>query len=447
MVNLFNGIKPTNISFEQFLELIDNESSNNICWKTEKLPSGKILFLFSNEWNLKNNIECQNFMTKYFNNIIIDNEFNILMFGGSKIFDSNRDNFDFDTIKQVYQIDDIAKLGKFYEAYEGTNINVFYEEETNKWFYTTKKKFRMHESFFASKLSHGSMFNEIILCSELENKLNKNYTYNFSLIHKANTHLIKNNIENKLILTSVRDRLNSHDKVNLYDNENIVISDLLSLPNIKLPNEISISDFYEWNNELDIKSQGIILHYENNIFRIYTNAYSQKLKSNPKFHTDYEKLFWSFQTNELNTITNEVTYNITICTINYIAIMLFRTVLYFTKYKKDFTKEEKINYAKYNFITKNTEQYTQLQYHNALKRNIYKLQRLPFAVKGIDNVDFNQVKHHIKYHCSPQDIYSMYLTFIKNPNIETMVTYKCSPSQRTNINDFINIKLNQSETI
>ena len=442
MNDLLNGIKPTSLSFEQFLELIDNESNNTICWKTEVLPSGKTLFLFSTEWNSVNSIESQTFSTKFFNNLVMDNQFNVLMYGGSKIFDSNRDKFNLDKIKSFYNIDHNSDFERIYEAYEGTGINVFYESDSDKWFYSTKKKFRMSESYFGSTKSHGSMFEDIISCADLESKLNKDYSYHFILIHNANSHLIKDlSDNNKLVLIGVRDRNRGHMQKNLSDMIS-EINEILTLEHISLPKEVSVEDFEQWNQQNDIVSQGIILHYAENVFRIYTNAYGQKLKANPKFHTDYEKLFWSFQNNELGSITDENTYNLTISAINYVAIMLFRTVLHFTKYKKDFTEDEKFSHARYSFIAKNNDQYEKLQFHNALKRNIYKLQRLPFAVKNLNGVDFNQVKHHIKYHCSAQDIYSMYQTFMKNPQFETMVNYKCSLSQRVNINNFLNVKLN-----
>lgn len=438
--NLLNGVKPTNLSFNQFLELIDNESDNSICWRTENLPSGRQLYLFSNEWNIPNNIEAQKFSSKYFNNLVIDNQFNVLMYGGPKIFDSNRDKCNLEKIKSFYEIGNDG-FEKIYEAYEGTSINVFFEHETNKWFYCTKKKFRMFDSFFGSNNSHGMMFEQIITCSELETKLNKNYSYNFILIHNLNSHIIKDNVNNKLVLVSVRNTLDGHKHVDIHSNE--IVNSVVTPDKIVLPKEVNLVDFNAWNQENSIISQGIILHHENNIFRVYTTAYGKQLKSNPKFHTDQEKLLWAFQTNKLNEYTNEETYNLTLSAINYVAIMLFRTLLYFTKFKKDFTDDEKFSYSNYNFITKNSENYDKLQFHNALKRNIYKLQRLPFAIKNIDGVDFNQVKHHIKYHCSPQDIYGMYQTFSKNPDFEKMVNYKCLPIQRKNINNFLNIKLNE----
>ena len=438
--NLFNGVKPTNLSFNQFLELIDNESDNSICWRIENLPSGRQLYLFSNEWNIPNNIEVQKFSSKYFNNLVIDNQFNVLMYGGPKIFDSNRDKYNLEKIKNFYGIEN-NEFEKIYEAYEGTSINVFFEQETNKWFYCTKKKFRMFDSFFGSTNSHGMMFEQIISCVELETKLNKNYSYNFILIHNLNSHIIKDNVDNKLVLVSVRNTLDGHKQVDIHSDE--IINSVVTLNKIVLPKEVNLVDFTAWNQENSIISQGIILHHKSNIFRVYTNAYGKQLKSNPKFHTDQEKLLWAFQTNKLTEYTNEETYNLTLSAINYVAIMLFRTLLYFTKFKKDFTDDEKFSYTNYNFITKNNEKYEKLQFHNALKRNIYKLQRLPFAIKNIDGVDFNQVKHHIKYHCSPQDIYGMYQTFSKNSDFETMVNYKCLPNQRKSINNFVNIKLNE----
>jgi hypothetical protein len=434
--SLFNGIKPLNLSIEQFLELIDNESNNSICWRILTLPSEKKLYLFSNEWNMPNNITQQNFSVKYFNNLVIDSEFNILMYGGPKIFDSNRDKCNLEQIKKYYSIHN-SDFCNVYEAYEGTSINVFYENELNKWMYCTKKKFNMFESCFGSSSSHGSMFEDIISTNELETKLNKNYTYNFVLVHNNNSHIMKENVENKLVLISVRDRENSHKQINIFDSENV--RSIIEFNNIVLPKVVSLDEFENWNKFDNIVSQGIILHYNENIFRIYTTSYQTQLKANPKFHTTQEKLFWAFQNNKLNNYVNNDNYAITLSAINYVAIMLFRMLMHFTKFKKNFTEDEKFVYGTFSFIPKNNEQYDKLQYNNALKRNIYKLQRLPFAVKNIESVDFDQVKHHIKYHCSPQDIYGMYLSFIKNPDFEQMIKYKSSNEQKASIMSFANV--------
>jgi hypothetical protein len=437
--NLFNGNKPVNLSVEQFLELIDNESNNSICWKILTLPSEKKIYLFSNEWNIPNNIAQQNFSVKYFNNLVIDSDLNILMYGGSKIFDSNRDKCNLDQIKKHYSIQN-SNFNNIYEAYEGTSINVFYENELNKWMYCTKKKFNMFESCFGSSSSHGAMFEDIISTHELETKLNKNYTYNFVLVHNNNSHIIKENVENKLVLIAVRDRENSHKQINIFDSENV--RSIIEFNNVILPKIVSLDEFESWNQSENIVSQGIILHYNDNIFRVYTTSYQNQLKANPKFHTTQEKLFWAFQNNKLNNYVDNDNYAITLSAINYVAIMLFRMLTYFTKFKKNFTEDEKFIYGTFSFIPKNNEQYEKLQYNNALKRNIYKLQRLPFAVKNIEGVDFDQVKHHIKYHCSAQDIYGMYLTFIKNPDFEQMVKYKSSPEQKLLITSFSNVTTN-----
>ena len=132
--NLFNGIKPINLSIEEFLELIDNESNNSIFWKSLTLASEKKLYLFSTEWNIPNNITQQNFSVKYFNNLVIDSDFNILMYGGPKIFDSNRDKCNLEQIKNHYSIEN-SDFNNIYEAYEGTSINVFYNNELNNWMY------------------------------------------------------------------------------------------------------------------------------------------------------------------------------------------------------------------------------------------------------------------------------------------------------------------------
>jgi hypothetical protein len=124
IIDIFTGKKP-DITFDIFLTKI-SKYTNTLSWK-EKQINDKHLYLFFHDWNAKNNIpesnnNSQHFITKYFNNLIIDTDFNIIMYNGPKIYDSIRDKFNLTDIIQLTEnkIDECI----INEATEGTNINV-----------------------------------------------------------------------------------------------------------------------------------------------------------------------------------------------------------------------------------------------------------------------------------------------------------------------------------
>jgi hypothetical protein len=135
------------------------------------------------------------------------------------------------------------------KCYEGTYLSLF--NYNNKWYISTRRCLHSEDSTFKSK-SHFQMFEDIINKSKFENinnfteKLNKNNSYYYILIHYENIHLIDYSSEfgdnyTKLCLTSIRDS-------NL--NELIIEEEELNF----LCNDIFIT------NKLDN------ITYENNIF-------------------------------------------------------------------------------------------------------------------------------------------------------------------------------------
>jgi hypothetical protein len=367
-------------TFNEFLEYIDINSDKSVCWKYLELDNDKKLYLFTNEWYLK--MKNTDYITKYLDSLIIDTDFNVYMFGGHKVYDSNRDNI---------SLDDVKPYQKMYKAYEGTTINVWFNTLSDKWMYSTKKCFDMNKSNFANKKSHGEMFNEIVKTDDLEKELNKNYTYHFVLVHADNSHLLQN--ENKLVLTAVRDKNNSFQKLS----ENIIIS------NTVLPEEVSEETFLSWNQdaELSQEAQGVIVINDlGNIYRMYTKSYSKKLVTNPKFNSYQEKLIWDFKNNKLE---NNEKYNITVGTIKFVNFCLFLTVMHFTEFPKSGDQK---------FIQKSSTDYDKIKFHNGLKRHLYKLQRVPYAVKTFTKMDLRQVSYHVKQICPAQDINLMYRSFL-----------------------------------
>jgi len=421
--NLINGIKPVDITINQFLELVSMESEYSINWKSVNFGD-TMLYLFSNEWNLVNKLpvsktESQNYITKYFNNIIIDSEFNVIMYGGPKVYDSNRDKITLEIINQFLGND----KSLIYKAYEGTSINAFYFG--NQWNFSTKKMFNMFESKFGSQKTHGDMFIDIVDIEKLKVLMNQNYTYHFVLIHPQNTHLTNIN-KPSIMLVSVRDRNNSFNFVQKQNYQNI-----LTINGIIEPEETSVETI---NNE-DLNIQGLIINYNDFIFRIYTKLYGKTLADNPRFNTKQEEYIYKYQQNKL-TEQNSEKQKI-IAAFNYVAILLHRTLNHFTKFAKNLTEKEKKEHPTFTFIQQNEEDFYMLEGHNALIRNMCKLQRLLFSVKSINEVNYEQVKHHLKYYCSPQDIYSMYLSFANNEDLRKLVGYKNLSNQvAKNVFDF-----------
>ena len=541
IIGLINGYKietlAKELTFKKFLNLIILESDYSVYWKHLNFQD-KNLYLFSNEWNIPNKLphgyNCvQNYITKYFNSLIIDSDFNIIMYGGPKVYDSNRDkislnkisNFinhsklinsiNLDNVDNVENLDNLDNLDNvenldnseisenvensensdntslitIYKAYEGTSINVFYY--CQKWWFTTKKKFDMFDSKFGSKRTHGHLFEDIIEIDNLIPNLNLNYTYHFILIHPENTHLttITKPI---LILTTIRDinnllNINSNEllynpiffitkQINEID-EFIITRPIIFTNNdntLLLSNNDNIDIFnlnLNLNLESEIDSQGVIIHYGEFIFRVYNNNYSKNLISKPYFNTKYEDYLHKYQNNKFKGSVNnqdnliQITLyekKITIAAFNYIAIILHRILIHFTKFSKYFTKAEIKQYPNYKFIQKiyliqdltkpESEWDNEWKYvcgndncthidsaHSILIKNLYKLQHLPYAIKHLTEVDFNQVKYHLKNHCSAKELYALYCIFTSHSSISDLcdiVGYKTNNKIAKYITDF-----------
>lgn len=413
---LFHDIKPNGLSFDEFLNLVSSTDST-IAWKEMKLelnPENEIkLCMFYINWNLIYPINSESIVTKYFNSLILDNKFNVLMYGGPKVHDSKRDKFLLNDIKKL--IGDNSYNS--YKAYEGTTINVYYSHHNDKWYFSTKRKFDMFESNFGSDSSHGQMFVEIVNIDQMIQKLDKKYSYQFVLSHKKNA-LLDIDKNNKLILCSVRDKNRGNQLLNR--NEMTAIYELLSnLGNIELPQNYLLEEF---EKNMDSNSQGIIIKFGEELFRVYTNTYIKLLKMNPKIYSVQSNLLWNYNN---NTLTQYIYYNNwnvgnenkkaiykTTCNVfNYVVSILDKLLNHFTEFKlgsEDNIKFKHKNCSDYERILKN---------YNVIKHHIYKLQRLPFAVKSITSMDKNQIKHHLKYYCDPNDIYRMYKIFTNDTDI------------------------------
>lgn len=406
LINLLKGIKP-DMEFDKFLNNIYEKSNYNINWKHIVIDDTK-LYLITYEWFSKNIFDnfIQDDITKYFNNTIIDSNYNIIMYGGAKVYDSIRDDINLENIK-----DFINEEATIYEAYEGTTINIFNYKD--KWYYSTRRKFNMYDSIYGSKISHGSMFDDIIKNKiDFESKLNKNYTYQFVLVHSNNRHLTKIDT-NKLILISIRDRLNEHK----------IINETFEFESVVLPKNSNFEELKQDNNSI----QGIIINFRDYIFRFYNDNYSKTLIKKPYYANKQEELFHYFQQNKFREISDEKTN--TFAAFNYIAIMMFRIMNHFTIFNN------KNNNLK--FMQINQQDYDNIRYHSAVARNLYKLQRLPFILK-IKTIDFEQVKYHLKHYTNYRDLSKMLKSFYKNDDLNKLVkfSFPVNGEIKTNVEKF-----------
>ena len=459
--------KENKLSFEDFLTVLSEVSEHSVSWR--EYPIGdKLLYLFSTEWQIQNplpesNTDSQNFINKFFNSLVIEvstdsvdnkaatgydtknenpnivkTDYKVVMYGGPKVYDSNRDKTSLEKIRQFIGKEDIVDGSKvkIYDAYEGTTINVF--NHNSVWYFSTKRKLNMFESKFAKQRNHGEMVTDIISIDQMKQILDTNFTYHFVLVHSDNSHL-SHISENKLILTSVRTSSNFKEHLSEYERVIEDSSGKFTKPTPRGSNGLddkiinslednSLEDNSLEDNSLEdnsLPTQGVIIQYNDFVFRLYNKSYGEKLKQNPLFHTKHERCIFDYQNNKYakkdpNEVdSDEKTW--TKAAFDFVAICLFRALMHFTKFADKFTEEEKS--LGYKFIKKNEDKwdYYILKHkykNNALIRNLYKLQRLPYSVKDLVDVDFNQVKHHLKHHCTPQDIKSMFDRFYLDINTD-----------------------------
>jgi hypothetical protein len=456
------------LSFNDFRNLLLKESGHSISFREKVIEYNdykSCLYLFSTVWQRKsilpksNEFE-QNYLYKYFNSLIIEVKYNknsdedfaykVIMYGGPKVYDSNRDDFSLEKVEQNLGIDIASQYSsdgsddldssdtrqsiqnksestivdttvtKFqvYDAFEGTTINAFFYNGV--WYFCTKRKFDMFESKFGNQKTHGEMVEEIVgNMEDFCKSLDENFTYHFVLVHSENVHLTEiTPEENKLVLTSVRYNFK-------HDQEKYDQIDTTYFKKPTKPTNASIKAFKtqtQPETDTNKKTQGIIVQYNDFVFRIYSKTYADSLKQTPHFNSNHVKCFFDYQNNALNN-NDEKTW--TISAFDFVAICLFRTLTHVTKFADKFSEEEKIENASLRFPRKfikiNKDDWDDYIYdkesnNNALIRNILELQYLPFKIPKITTVNFNQVKHHLKYHCTPQEIYAMFHTFYKDVN-------------------------------
>lgn len=418
---IINNLRDQNENITDFVQRI-TKKNNYVSYRTN---ANEELYMLSCEWYCPNKLDDPiDSIPNIFNNLVLDSDFNVKMYGGPRVFDSNRDKFTYDDsvsyinnkVSNTNETNETNETFKTYEAYEGTTVNVF--NHNDQWYFSTKRKFNMFESFYGSNKTHGQMFQDIIGdLDEFQQKLNPDYTYQFVVVHKDNCHLSKIE-DNKLILICMRD---------LY--HYIVTDEIINewtetLKDYKVTNPSYVS----YDSKHKEHRQGIIIKYKDIVFRIYDKTYGENLKQRPRYSSKQEQMFHSYQKNEFNDNSDEKTQ--TNCAFNFVAIMLFRTLNHFTDFNTEYDSNLK-------FKHKNNEEYEVfVRQCGALARNIYKLQRLLFIKKDLKTVDFQQVKHHLRKYSHHKDLSIMFEYFNQNKELQKLINYKAIKGTADTIQQF-----------
>jgi hypothetical protein len=169
------------------------------------------------------------------------------------------------------------------KCYEGTYITVFYYND--KWNISTRKF-----------LNEGEQYKLFLDTIDI-NKLDKDYIYNFILIHYKNknvidyTYLFGDNYK-KLCLTCIRDKEMNELELNLD----------LSIFN----NTIFLSEKIDINTDID-NNEGIIIKTDNKIIKIQSENYKFNLYNNINKYLGY---IYLFQINKLDKNIKINNYNL-----------------------------------------------------------------------------------------------------------------------------------------
>ena len=186
-----------------------------------------------------------------------------------------------------YFLDQVIKENKDFllkdnliESYDGTPLSIFYHK---KWYISTRRCLNANESIWKSPKSHFELFLDTIKSFNINSfedftkELNKDYCYNFVLLHYDNVNIVDySNIfgkkYKKLLLFIIRDQEThielSSDK---YSDENI-ISNKLS----KVLTSIKKHDDFEFFDKLNNNKIETVPNFEGLIIKIFdkeTNKY------------------------------------------------------------------------------------------------------------------------------------------------------------------------------
>jgi len=236
--------------------------------------------------------------TKECRSLIIDkNTLNILCYTGYNPVIYNNTNFKVTNFNITFK--NIINI-----CYEGTYLSLFYN---NKWYLSTRRCLDCNLSIYKNK-SHFKMFEEVIINAgytgfdDFCDKLNKNQTYYFVLLHFENIHEIDYTYKFgskylKLCLSSIKNE--QLEEIDLYSNK----PDFVSFDynnSIFIAEKINNLSKHNFNTKYNdtINNEGIIINTQSNLIKIQNINYQYKIIIGSDKNI-YKGLIFLYQNNKL----------------------------------------------------------------------------------------------------------------------------------------------------
>jgi hypothetical protein len=152
------------------------------------------------------------------------------------------------------------------EMFDGTMMNVYYDNTINAWKVSTKFSLTPETAHFRCKKSFVELFNEIVPFDQLATKLDKDYNYVFLMCHK----------EHRNVTIFNENAVYHLETINVKTGEKLMVDigvprcNILQLYNTvcKLPKQIeNIDELKEYINNLDWNIPGVMLYSKDRKWR------------------------------------------------------------------------------------------------------------------------------------------------------------------------------------
>jgi len=311
----------------------------------------------------------------------------------------------------------------FTESHEGTLISVFYHN--NKWYYATRRHIDMYKTNQIiqgdkSEMTHGQMFEDALSKVNLSKEafellLNKDYRYNFELVHYQNKFNISYDSRYgekyaKIFLLFVRDENQNMININM---------DMFANETCDYPTVIKNLE------DNSCVMEGYIFTQDNHLCKVMHSNYSNIVKYNPGYKTKQEQYIHLYQNNLLAEYvdkTNKKIYTV-VDTNNIEAVgMLSCVFTYIGQRMLDIYYKFNNN----NMIHRNEDKFKEL--FNTKK--YYLIFHTLGVMKGIHKnkqLNIYEMKTLLKYKISPKDMWKLFNELISFEETENILTKWSNP--------------------
>lgn len=391
-------------TFDKFYVIEKNEFDKYLESNKNYLFAKKFAFENVNMLFVYNNVNIQiNDENKFFRNVIYIEE-------GDKyrLISYSYNSIDYITVNDNTEILTYDKY-EISEGIEGTQVSVF--NINNKWFFATRKKLDMFESYFGTTMSHGNMFLRALGETTLENfekLLDKNYNYYFVIVDYNNRNLVDYSKEfgmnySKLFMTSIR---RQSDLVEVLSDDLLKLTcEFKKYPNIAYISPLSkdkldINNLIKTNeNKLFEYESYIVKEYHGNMTKL-TKLVSSKyvnlknLKGN--YGTPLEIYVNCFQKDQLDHYLNSVNNKKNIGNVIKTVQNYFNVIA--------------------EYLLKQYENYDNIK----LKNTKYIIDRFRFLIgkEKIKTIDLKNIKKQLKYFIKVKLIMSLLCEIIAHDDLQ-----------------------------